>query len=57
MPGFETLATTLMKKTIHDKGSPGWRSCARRVEGGVNLIGCQMTVDLFGSRRTISFRK
>ena len=49
VPGFETLATTLMKKTIHDKGVAGVEELRTAcVEGGVNLIGCQMTVDLFG---------
>ncbi len=49
VPGFETLATTLMKKTIKDKGVAGVQELrAACVEGGVNLIGCQMTVDLFG---------
>jgi len=49
IPGFETMATTLMKQTIHNKGVAGvdeLRSAC--IEGGVNLIGCQMTVDLFG---------
>ena len=49
VPGFETLATTLMKKTIHDKGVAGVEELRMAcIEGGVNLIGCQMTVDLFG---------
>ena len=49
VPGFETLATTLMKKTIHDKGVAGVEELRTAcVESGVNLIGCQMTVDLFG---------
>jgi peroxiredoxin family protein len=49
VPGFEAMATTLMKKTIHDKGVAGVEELrAACVEGGVNLIGCQMTVDLFG---------
>ena len=49
VPGFESMATMLMKQTIHNKGVAGVEelrsSC---IEGGVNLIGCQMTVDLFG---------
>jgi peroxiredoxin family protein len=52
VPGFESLATTLMKQTIHNKGVAGvtdLRSAC--VEGGVNLIACQMTVDLFGFTR------
>ncbi len=52
VPGFETLATTLMKQTIHNKGVAAvgdLRSAC--VEGGVELMGCQMTVDLFGYTR------
>jgi len=49
VPGFETMATTLMKKTMHDKGVAGVAELRQAcIEGGVNLIGCQMTVDLFG---------
>jgi len=52
VPGFETLATTLMKQTIHNKGVASVDELrAACIEGGVNLIGCQMTVDLFGFRR------
>jgi len=49
VPGFETMATSLMKQTIHNKGVAGVEELrAACIEGGVNLIGCQMTVDLFG---------
>jgi peroxiredoxin family protein len=49
IPGFETMATTLMKQTIHNKGVAGVEELRGAcIEGGVNLIGCQMTVDLFG---------
>jgi len=49
VPGFETLATSLMKQTIHNKGVAGIEELRQAcIEGGVNLIGCQMTVDLFG---------
>jgi peroxiredoxin family protein len=49
VPGFETLATTLMKQTIKNKGVAGVEELrAACIEGGVKLIGCQMTVDLFG---------
>jgi peroxiredoxin family protein len=52
VPGFETLATTLMKQTIHNKGVASIGELREAcIEGGVNLIGCQMTVDLFGFRR------
>jgi peroxiredoxin family protein len=52
VPGFESLASTLMKQTIHDKGVatiPELREAS--IEAGVKLIGCQMTVDLFGFSR------
>jgi peroxiredoxin family protein len=49
VPGFETVATALMKQTIKNKGvAPVEELRAACVESGVNLIGCQMTVDLFG---------
>jgi len=49
VPGFETVATALMKKTISNKGvAPVEELRTACVESGVNLIGCQMTVDLFG---------
>lgn len=49
IPGFESLATSLMKQTIKNKGVatiPELRGLS--IEAGVNLVGCQMTVDLFG---------
>ena len=52
VPGFETVATALMKQTIRNKGvAPIEELRSACVEGGVNLIGCQMTVDLFGFTR------
>jgi peroxiredoxin family protein len=49
VPGFETMATALMKRTIHNKGVAGVEELRSAcIEGGANLIGCQMTVDLFG---------
>lgn len=49
IPGFEGFCTTLMKQTIKSKGVAGVQELRDlAVEGGVNLIGCQMTVDLFG---------
>jgi peroxiredoxin family protein len=49
VPGFESMATTLMKQTMHNKGVAGVEELrAACIEGGVELIGCQMTVDLFG---------
>jgi peroxiredoxin family protein len=49
IPGFESFATTLMKQTIKNNGVADiaeLRSLC--LEAGVNMIGCQMTVDLFG---------
>jgi peroxiredoxin family protein len=49
IPGFETFATTLMQQTIKNNGVASiaeLRSLC--LEAGVNMIGCQMTVDLFG---------
>jgi peroxiredoxin family protein len=52
VPGFESMATMLMKQTIHNKGVAGVEELRQAcIEGGVNLIGCQMTVDLFGYTR------
>jgi peroxiredoxin family protein len=49
IPGFESMATMLMKQTIHNKGVASVEELRTAcIEGGVNLIGCQMTVDLFG---------
>jgi peroxiredoxin family protein len=49
IPGFESMATMLMKQTIHNKGVATIEELRSAcIEGGVNLIGCQMTVDLFG---------
>ena len=49
IPGFESFATTLMQQTIKNNGVASiaeLRSLC--LEAGVNMIGCQMTVDLFG---------
>ena len=52
VPGFESMATTLMKQTIHNKGVAGVQELRSAcIAGGVHLIGCQMTVDLFGFTR------
>lgn len=52
VPGFESLATTLMKKTISNNGVAEIGELRGLcLEAGVNLIGCQMTVDLFGFSR------
>ncbi len=49
IPGFEAIATGLMKQTIKNAGVAEigeLRGLA--LEAGVNMIACQMTVDLFG---------
>ena len=49
IPGFEKVATVLMKKTFKNKGVasiPELRDLC--IEAGVKLIACQMTVDVFG---------
>ena len=52
LPGFEATATALMKRTIHDKGVASVSELrGLAIEAGVELIGCQMTVDLFGFKR------
>lgn len=52
IPGFEAFATTMMKQTIRNKGvAPVEELRQACVEADVKLIGCQMTVDLFGYTR------
>ena len=52
VPGFESLATALMRQTIKNKGvAPVAELRSLCLEAGVNMIGCQMTVDLFGFTR------
>jgi peroxiredoxin family protein len=49
IPCFESFATTLMQQTIKNNGVANiaeLRSLC--LEAGVNMIGCQMTVELFG---------
>ncbi len=49
IPGFESMATGLMKQTMKNKGVATVAELREAcVESGVNLLGCQMTVDLFG---------
>lgn len=52
VPGFEKLATGLMKQTVKNKGVASIAELREAcIEGGVNLVACQMTVDLFGFAR------
>ncbi len=49
IPAYEAFATKMMQKTIRNKGvAPISELRALCLEAGVNLVGCQMTVDLFG---------
>ncbi len=51
-PGFNALATNLMKQTFKNKGVasiPELRALC--VEAGVNMIACQMTMDVFGFKK------
>jgi len=52
VPGFEKLATTLMSKTVESKGVASVSELRDAcLEGGVDLVACQMTVDLFGHEK------
>ena len=49
VPGFEKLATGLMKKTFKNKGVASIDELRGLcLEADVNMIACQMTVDVFG---------
>ena len=49
MPGFETVATSLMKKTFKNKGVATIEELREMcLEAGVRLISCQMTATVFG---------
>jgi peroxiredoxin family protein len=52
IPGFESVATGLMKQTRRNKGvAPISELRDACIETGVKLIACQMTVDLFGWKK------
>ena len=49
VPGFEKVATSLMKKTFKNKGVATIKELRDLcIEADVKLIACQMTVDVFG---------
>ena len=53
VPGFESLATVLMKQTVKNNGVASieeLRDLCR--EADVKMIGCQMTVELFGFKHS-----
>ncbi len=52
LPGFESMATALMKKTFAHKGVATVEQLRDAcVEMEVRLIGCQMTMDVFGFKK------
>ena len=49
IPGFESVATSLMQQTIKNNGVAGIAELRElSQEAGVKFIACQMTVELFG---------
>ena len=49
LPGFETTATSLMKQTFKNKGVASIEEFREIwLESEVKMIGCQMTMDVFG---------
>ena len=53
IPAYEAFATKMMKKTVKNTGVADIATLRNLcIEAGVNLIGCQMTVDLFGYKRS-----
>ena len=49
VPGFETMATSMMKETFKNKGVASIEELRGIcVDSGVRMIGCQMTMDVFG---------
>ena len=49
LPEFETSATSLMKQTFKNKGVASIEELREIcLESGVKMIGCQMTMDVFG---------
>lgn len=52
LPGFETIATRLMKQTFRKKGVATLEQLREAcVDLEVRLIACQMTMDIFGFQR------
>ncbi|MBL7004536.1 MAG: DsrE/DsrF/DrsH-like family protein [Gammaproteobacteria bacterium] len=52
MPGFQNMASSMMKKTMSNKGVAGIDELREIcVEADVKMIACQMTVDLFDYKK------
>ncbi len=53
MPGFESMATAMMKKTTQNKGVASIEELRSLcIEADVKMLACQMTVDLFGHNQS-----
>jgi len=54
VPGFQDMATAMMKKTMRSKGIAAIEELHELcVEADVKLVACQMTVDLFGREKGV----
>ncbi|MDZ7378199.1 MAG: DsrE/DsrF/DrsH-like family protein, partial [candidate division KSB1 bacterium] len=52
LPGFNRMATMLMKQTFANKGVASISQLRNTcIEAGVNLFACQMTMDVFGFKK------
>jgi peroxiredoxin family protein len=52
LPGMTAMATMMMKKWMGDQNVPSITDLLDLcIEGGVKLIGCQMTMDVMGIKR------
>lgn len=52
IPGFEKMATSMMKQTVKNKGVASIDELRELcIEADVKMVACQMTVDLFGWSR------
>ena len=52
VPGFESVATSLMKQTFKNKGVASVEELRQAcLDMDVRMIGCQMTMDVFGFKR------
>ena len=53
IPGFERFATSMMKRTIEEKGVASIQELRTlSIEAEVKMIGCEMTADLFGYEKS-----
>lgn len=52
VPGFQTFATSMMKKTFKNNGVATIEELREMsMDAGVKMFGCQMTMDVFGFQR------